>query len=257
MSVFSWPIKAQECKAKIYLSYESSGDAGATKSLLVRVSSEIFTRVLIAAENAEVVTIDLDIVVDTKVARRNELHVVIDVLILLSMEEGSLDDTRVLLSGLEDRDSVISQIERDNESPVNILGHLSVELSSVSEDLLVVVDVLEEINLGLLWHEVIDITESVYLVTETVMGRDLHDDGGSGLRLLDVAEREMAMILLQIVVLRGLVGTADSENSTISRQRVAKFDLVARQVSITDERLTGLVDVENLRQLLSPEVDRE
>ena len=65
------------------------------------------------------------------------------------------------------------------------------------------------------------------------------------------------MVLLEIVVLRGLVDTADSEHSTVSGQRVAEFDLVARQVSVTDEGLTGLVDVESLGQLLSPEVDRE
>jgi len=221
------------------------------------VTSEVFTRVLIAAENIEVVAIDLDVVSNTKVAGSDELHVVIDVLILFSTKERSLDDTRVLLGRLEDRDSIISEIERYDESTVNILGHLGVEASRVSQNLLIVVDVLEEINLRLLRHEVVDITEGVHLITETVVRRNLHNDGASVGGLLDASEREMAVILLQIVVLRGLVDTADSEHSTISRQRVAKFDLVARQVSVTDERLTGLVDVESLGQLSSPEVDRE
>ena len=225
--------------------------------LLERMSSEIFIRVIVAAEDIEVVAIDLDVGTDSEVARSDELHVVIDVLILLSAQERSLNDTRVLLSGLEDRDSVISQVERDDEPPVNILGHLRVEARSISQDLLVIVDVLEEINLRLLWHEIVDIAERVHLVTEAIVRRNLHNDSSPVGGLLDVSEGEVTVILLQIVVLRCFIDTADSEHSAVSGQRVAEFDLVASEVSVTNERLTGLVDIEGLGQLLSPEVDRE
>jgi hypothetical protein len=219
--------------------------------ILVGVTSKVFTRVLIASKDIEVVTIDLDISTKAQIARSDELHVVIDVLILLSAEEGTFNDTRVLLGGLEDGDCVISKVERDDEPPVNILGNLGVEASSVSQDLLVVVDVLEEINLGLLRYKIIHITKRVDFVTETVMRRNLHNHGTSVSGLLDVSKRELASVLAEVVILSSLVDTANSEHSAVCCQGLAKADLVAREISVSNESLTGLVDIEGLGQLLS------
>lgn len=226
-------------------------------SSLVSVRGEVLLCEFVAAKDVEVEAIDHNVVSDAEVAGADEFHVVIDVLVLLSCQERTLNDTRVLLSRLEDRDRVVSKIERDNESPVNVLWHLRVELSSVSQDLLVVVDVLEEIDLGLLRHKVIDVAKRVDLVTETVVRRNLHNNGGSGLRLLNLTKREVSLVLLQIVVLSGLVNTANSESSTVSSQTVIEGDLITRQISVADERLARLVDIESLRKLLSSEVDRE
>ena len=225
--------------------------------LFVGMTSEVFTRVLIASKDIEVISIDLDVSANAQITRSNELHVVIDVLILLSAEEGTLNDTGVLLGGLEDRDSVISKVERDDEPPVNIFGNLGVEASSVSQDLLIVVDVLEEINLGLLRHKVIHITKRVDLVTKAVMRRNLHNDGASVRGLLDISERELASVLAEVVILSGLVDTANSENSAISCKGLTEANLVAREVSITDESLTRLVDVKRFGKFLSSEVDGE
>jgi len=59
----------------------------------------------------EVVTVDLDVSSDWEFSWGDELQGLVDVLILLSGKEWSLDDTRILLSWLKDRDSIIGQVE--------------------------------------------------------------------------------------------------------------------------------------------------
>ena len=135
----------------------------------------------------EVVAIDLDVSTDWQLCWSDELHALVDVLILLSSKEWSFDDTRILLSWLEDRDSVISQVEGDDEPSVHIFWHLGVESSGKSQNLLIVVNVLEEINLWLLWNEIIHIAKRINFVSETVVWWDLYDNGISGLNWLDFA----------------------------------------------------------------------
>ena len=157
------------------------------------MSSEIFGSVLIGIENMEVVTINLDVTTDWKVSWSNEVVVLVDVLILSSLEEWTFDDTRVLLGRLEDGDGVIGKVERDNKSSVNVLWDFSVEPGSVSQYLLVVVHVLEEVDLGLLWNEVIHVTKGVNLVSETVVSWHLDNNCISWFWLLDVTQWHVSM----------------------------------------------------------------
>jgi hypothetical protein len=85
----------------------------------------------------------------------------------------------------------------------------------------------------------------------------LNNNSRSWSWLLNVAEREVATILLQVVVLSGLVDTADSEQSSVGGERVAELNLVTSQVSVANEGLARLVDIESLRKLLSSQVDGE
>ena len=96
------------------------------------MGSKIFSGVLIRVEDVEVITIDLDVTADWDVSWGDEIVVLVDVLILSSLKEGTLDDTGVLLSWLEDRDGVVSQVEGDDESSVNVLWDLGVESGGIS-----------------------------------------------------------------------------------------------------------------------------
>lgn len=205
----------------------------------------------------EVVSIDLDITSDRQISWRDELHSLIDVLILSSLQEWSLNDTRILLSWLKDRDGVISEVEGDNEPPVNVLGNLGVEPGGESQDLLVVVHVLEEVDLWLLRDKVIDVAQRVYLVTETVVRWHLDDNCLSWLHWHDVADWEVPVISVQEVVLGELVDSLDSEDSAVGDEVPVELDLIAGEISVTDELLTWLIHSEGLWQLLSPEVDGE
>lgn len=151
------------------------------------VMLEVLLGVVVAGEQLEAVTVDLDILSYEQVGGSDELHSVVNVLVLLPLEEGSLNDTRVLLSWLENGDGVVSQVERDNESPVKVLRHSSVELGSESEDFLVVVDVLEEVSLGLVWQQLEDVSQRVDLVSESVVRRDYYGYVFSWSRHIDLA----------------------------------------------------------------------
>ena len=85
----------------------------------------------------------------------------------------------------------------------------------------------------------------------------LNDNSWSWLWFLDAADREVPVILFQIVVLGEFVDASDLKDSAVGDKRFAEFDLVARQVSITDELLTRLVHIERLGQSLSSQVDGE
>jgi len=122
------------------------------------VSGKVFSRVFIAAEDVEVVSVDLDVSTNWQFWWCDELVVLINVLVLPSLKEWSFNDTGVLLSWLKDGDGVISQVEWDDESSINIFWNLSVESSSVSEDLLVIINIFEEVNLWLLWNKVVYVT---------------------------------------------------------------------------------------------------
>jgi len=70
-----------------------------------------------------------------------------------------VNDARVLLKRLVDADSIICQVERDNEASVLVLGDSRVEASCESKDLLVVVECLELINLRTVRHQSLDVTK--------------------------------------------------------------------------------------------------
>lgn len=96
--------------------------------------------------------IDLDVFAYKEVCWGDEGHLVVYVFVLLSLQEGTFNDSRVLLSWLEDGNSVVSKVEGDDESSVEIFGNSSVKLGGESQDLFVVVNVLEEISLWLVWQ---------------------------------------------------------------------------------------------------------
>lgn len=164
----------------------------------------------------EVVAIDLDVSANWELGWSNELHALVDVLILLSSKEWTFDDTRILLSWLKNRDGVVSQVEGNDEPSVNILWDFGVESSSESQDLLIVIDVLEEINLWLLWDKVVDITERVDFVSEAVVWWNLDNDGISWLNWHDVTHWELSSISIEEVILGEFVNTLDLEASAIS-----------------------------------------
>lgn len=128
-------------------------------SSLHDVSLQVFLGVFVAGQDLEAVSVDLDVFADEEVGWGDEAHLVVDVLVLLSLQEGSLDDSGVLLSWLEDGDGVVGQVEGDDESSVEIFWDSSVELGSESQNLLVVVNVFEEVSLWLVWQELEHISE--------------------------------------------------------------------------------------------------
>jgi hypothetical protein len=205
----------------------------------------------------EVVAIDLDVSSDWELSWGNELHELVDVLVLLSGKEWSFDDTRILLSWLKDRDGVVSQVERNDEPSVNIFWDFGVESGGESQNLLIVIDVLEEINLWLLWDEIIDITEGVNFVSETVVWWNLDNDGISWLNWHDVTQCEVLSISLEEIVLGEFVDTLNLEASAISNQVSLEINLVACQISVTNELLSWLIHIESLWQLLSSKINGE
>ena len=205
----------------------------------------------------EVVAIDLDVSANWELSWSNELHALVDVLILLSGKEWSFNDTRILLSWLKNRNGIVSQVEGNDEPSVNILWDFGVESGSESQNLLIVINVLEEINLWLLWDKIIDITEGVDFVSETVVWWDLDHNGISWLNWHDVTHWEVPSISLEVVVLGEFVNTLDLEASTISNQVSFGVNLIASQIMIANELLSWLIDIESLGQLLSSEINRE
>ena len=221
------------------------------------MGGQVFCSVLIAVEDMEIVTIDLDITAYGHVCWGNEIHHLVDVLILSSLQEWAFDDTGVLLSGLEDRDCVISKIERDDESSVNILWHLCVESCCVSQDLFVIVYVFEEVNLWFLRKQIIYITQRIYLVAEAIVRRNLNDNSWSWLWLHDTADWEIASKFLGVIILSEFVNTSNFKYSSIGNERLTILNFIAGQISITNELLPRLIYIKCFWQSLSPQVYRK
>ena len=106
----------------------------------------------------EAVAVDLHITADCHVTWSDPSIVVINVLVSVAVKEFALNDARVLLSWLIDRDAIVSQVEGDDEAAINVFRYFGVETSGESEDLFVVVNTLEEVALWFIWDELVDIT---------------------------------------------------------------------------------------------------
>jgi len=214
---------------------------------------EVVLGVVVARNDMVRVAVDLDITADGHVRGSDECLVFVNVLVLSALEELAFDDARVLHGGFVNRDAVVSQVEGDDETTVDILGNAGVEAGSEAEDLLVVVDALEEVTLGLLRDELVDVTESVLLVSETVVGR--HNDflGFARAGVLNLTEVEVEAILALVEVLGVFIDTRDAENAAEGVDHATGGDLVAGQVVVSDEVLSGLVDGVGVGQLLSTE----
>ena len=73
--------------------------------------SEVLDRVVVAAQEMEVVTVDLHVTAHYEVAGGDELVLFVYILVLLPLQEWSFDNSGVLLGRLEDRDGVVSHVE--------------------------------------------------------------------------------------------------------------------------------------------------
>jgi hypothetical protein len=230
------------------------------KSVLVdsdQVSLEVLSGVVVSREDVERVTVDLDVAADAEISEGQELVVVVNVLVLSSVEELALDDSAVLSGHLVDTNGVISQVEGDDESTVDILGDASVELGCHAQDLLVVVHGLEEINLRSLGYKLVHLTEGVALLAESVIGRDLGSHGLGWLLELNVSKRPGVTVSLLVELLGEGIDTGDDVNLAVGRDVGIRGDLVTGEVVVTDEGLAWLVDIETVGQLLSAEEDGE
>lgn len=85
----------------------------------------------------------------------------------------------------------------------------------------------------------------------------LNHHSWSWLWFLNTAEREVSVILFEVVVLRELVHAADLEDSSVGGQGFPVLDLIAGQVAVPDKLLTWLVHVEGLWQSLPSQVHGE
>lgn len=221
------------------------------------MAGEVVLSVLVTRLNVVGVTVDLNVSTNGHVRRSDELVVLVHVLVSSALEELALNDARVLLGRLVNRDRVVSQVERDDEPSVNILGHSGVETGSEAQDLLVIVHRLEEVTLRLLRDQLVDVTKGVLLVTESVVGRNHDRLGLTGLGVFNLTEFEVSSVLSSIESLGVLVDTVDAEDAAKGVNGTTGHDLVAGQVVVANEVLTGLVYGVVVRQLLSSQKERE
>ena len=124
---------------------------------LVDILVKIVERVVVGRDDVEWVAVDFHIAANRHIRWSNEIHVLVNILVLPSVQELALDDARVLLGRLVDWDAVISQVEGNDEAAVDIFWDSGVEAGGEPQNLLVVVDTLEEVALWLFWDELVDV----------------------------------------------------------------------------------------------------
>ena len=163
----------------------------------------------------EVVPVDLDIASKNKVCWGDELLILVDILVLTTFKEFTLDNTRILLSWFIDWDRVVREEERYNEAAVNIFWDTGIEFSSEAEDFALVVYCFEEVFFGLLWNESVNVSERVNLISETIMGRNLSFSRVSWFRVLNLTEIENFSILVLIEVKCELIDSSYVELTAI------------------------------------------
>ena len=224
---------------------------------VVHVLVEVFDGVVVGAENVEGVSVDLHVAADRQVSWGDGSVVLVHVLVSSLVQELALDDAAVLLGGLVDTELVIGEVERDDESAVDVLGHARVEARREAEYARRVVHGLEEVDLGLLGHEAVHLALGVLLVTKAVVGRYLASDGLSRLGELNTAERELDLVALAVELLCEGVDALDLVGLAVGVDVGLGGDLVAGQVVVTDEVLAWLVDVHAVGEFLAAEEDSE
>lgn len=74
----------------------------------IQMVAQVVHSVIVAAENVVREPVDLDVTADGQLSGRNEFVALVNVLVLVTAEEGSLDDAGVLDCGLKDRDAIVS-----------------------------------------------------------------------------------------------------------------------------------------------------
>lgn len=205
----------------------------------------------------EGVSIDLHVATHWHVSWRQSLSLLVNILVLSALEEFTWDDAGVLLGRLVDGDAVIRQVERDDEASVDVLWHSGVKSGSESEDVLIVVDSLEEVNLWLLWHETVHLSKGINLISKSIVGRllDLHLlghvwDGHS-------TNWELVAVLLGIPTGSELVNALDDIDPSIGIDVALRGDLISSDIVVSNELLSWLVHIESVWKLLSSEEEWE
>ena len=130
------------------------------------------------------VPVDLDVATNAELGWGDEFVVLVHVLVLGAAQEGPFNDATVLNSRLVNRDAVVRQIERDDESAVDVFRNARVEASVVAQNLLIVVDRLKEVTFWFFRNQIVDVAEGIYFGSETVIRRDLALSWFRSLRLL-------------------------------------------------------------------------
>jgi len=215
------------------------------------VRLEPLASVLIARVNVEVVPVDLDVAADRHVTGRYKLVVVVHVLVLAALQELALDDSRVLLGRLEDRDRVVCEEERYDEFAVDVLRHTRVETRDVTQHGLVIVHILKEIPLWLLWQQSINETQRIYLVSKTIVRRDLSDCRASGSRVLDLTNLKVTAELCLIEVSCEVIYSSYLVVATECIYCLIWENLIIGQIVVTQESKTWLAHAEAIGDLPS------
>ena len=230
-------------------------------ALLSPCSNEVLLQVvgsvLITGHQVEGVTVDLHVSSDRHVAGSDPSVSVVDVLVPVALQELAFDDARVLLGWLVDRDRVVCQVERNDEAAVHVLWDASVEASSKSQNFLVIVHALEEVALGFVWHQLVNIAKGVLLITDPVVGSNLDRHLLRWCRLGDAAKGEVVAVLFGVELLGELVDTLNFKFTPIGNNVAGRGDLVAGQVVVSDEGLAWLIHVKAVWQFLSAQEQGE
>ena len=196
-------------------------------------------------------SIDLHITTDSHVCRSEELHVVVNILVLSAFKEFAFNNAGVLLGRFKDRYGIVGQVERQDEASIQILRDASVESGCESEHLLVVVYILEEVTLGLIRQEFVDVSEGVNFVTESVVGRDKERLWLTRLGVFNTTNVEELVVLFFIELACEFIHSCYSEHSAKSINSSLGLNLITSKVVVTNEVLAWLIDCEVLGQFLS------
>jgi len=130
------------------------------------------------------VPVDLDVATNAEFGWGDEFVVLVHVLVLLAAQEGPFNNATVLNSRLVNRDAIVRQIERDDETAVDVFRNARVKASVVAQNLLIVVDRLEKVTFWFFRNQIVDVAEGIYFGSETVIRRNLALSWFRGLRLL-------------------------------------------------------------------------
>ena len=205
----------------------------------------------------ERVTINLHVSSNGHVSWRNEGHALVNVLVLALVEELALDNATVLLRWLVDANVIVSQVEGDDKSTVDVLGDSRVELGGEAEDLLVVVHGLEEVDLGFLRDQLVHLAECVLLISKAIVRRSNRLHWLRRLRELHLTEWEVVAVPLSVELLSEGIDAIDHVDAPVGVDVRGWCDLIAGQIVVTDEVLAWLVHIEAVWQLLAAKKNGE
>lgn len=216
---------------------------------------KVVLSVVIAVIDVEVVSIYLDVVAQTEVSWGDKIAIFVHILVLISVEELSFDDARVLLGWLENGNGVVRQVEGNDELSALVFWYLSVEFGCKPEDLLVVVNVLEEVCFWLVGDQLVDVAKGIVFISEAVVGWDLLFNVGPWFWLFNLGQFEVVTIGFLVKLLGCCVHTSNLVTCSVGCDVHSWLDFVASQVVITYKVLSWLVDAVVFWQLLSSQMD--